>query len=87
MLPRLFTDVTLKSEYRSVAQSRFIPNEGKAAGKASWPGIEWSQRLGELTQVCGGPGVANVQIVGHLRAAVEGGCKTTDYNEIDACIA
>ena len=36
---------------------------------------------------CLRPEVGNVQIVGHLRAAMESGGKTADYNEIDTCVA
>ena len=49
--------------------------------------MERSQRLNEPAEVGGGPRVANIQIVSHLRAAMECGCDATDDDKIDACVA
>ena len=49
--------------------------------------MEWSQRFDEPAQVGGRARVANIQIVGYLRTAMEGCRKTADYNEVDACVA
>jgi hypothetical protein len=79
-----FTYVRLKSENRSATQSRLIPDERKISRKPPWPGVERSEGHDKAAKIGGRAGIADIQIVGHARASMEGGGQPTDYNKIDA---